>query len=236
MSRFFDWDYFVKVFPRILGSVPVTAAITLAAFGLGLILAALLAMARVYRVPVAREFAVIYVSFMRGTPILIQLLLCNLLLPGLIWGITGVNVGRIWPPIVFVVMAYALNSAAFLAEIFRSSVSGVDAGQNEAACSVGMTGLQAFIHVVFPQALRIALPAMANSLSGLLKDTSLAYSAAGVIDVMGMASASATLTFRYLEGYVGAAVIFFGLCMLLERSFSLLSRRLSHGTAAAKGA
>ena len=212
-----------------------TLLITLSAFALGIVLAVILAAVRLYRVPVARELASLYVSFVRGTPILIQLLICNLVLPGFIWRITGINVGRLWPPVVFVVMAYALNSAAFLSEIFRSSVSGVEAGQSEAAYAVGMTGFQSFLHVVFPQAVRIALPAVANSMSSLLKDTSLAYSAAGVLDIMGMAAANAALTFRYLEGYVCAALIFFGLCLLLEWSFGGLNRRLSRGTALAKG-
>jgi His/Glu/Gln/Arg/opine family amino acid ABC transporter permease subunit len=234
MSRFFSLQHFIDLFPRLCRGIPLTLCIVLVSFAVGSILSVLLALAQLYRVPVARQFAIVYVSFMRGTPILIQLFICNLALPGLIWSMTGVNVGRIWPPIVFVIAAYALNAAAFLSETFRAAVSGVDAGQQDAAFAVGMTRIQSFRHVIAPQALRIALPGFANGLSNLLKDTSLAYSAAGILDLMGTATASAAATYRYLESYVGTAVIFFVLCLLLEYGTYLLSNRLSRGVAAAK--
>ena len=230
MGRFFSWDEFVSVFPRIVACIPTTLWITFSSFAAGAALAVLIAMARLYRVPVLNQLSAVYVSFMRGTPILIQLLICNIAMPGLIYSLTGINVGRKWPPIAFVVIAYALNSAAFLSEIFRAAVSGVEAGQSEAAYAAGMTRAQSFFHVVFPQAVRIALPSVANSLSGLLKDTSLAYSAAGILDVMGMVTASAARTFRYLEGYVGAAIVFFGLCLLLEVGFHILTKRTRYAS------
>jgi His/Glu/Gln/Arg/opine family amino acid ABC transporter permease subunit len=235
MSRFFSWTHFIDLFPRLCRGIPLTLYIVLVSFAVGSILSVLLAVVQLYRVPVARQLAMIYVSFMRGTPVLIQLFICNLALPGLIWSITGVNVGRIWPPVVFVIAAYALNAAAFLSETFRAAVSGVDSGQQDAAFAVGMTRVQSFGYVVAPQALRIALPGFANGLSSLLKDTSLAYSAAGILDLMGIAAASAAATYRYLESYVGTAVIFFVLCLLLEYGTYLLSNRLSKGFAATKG-
>jgi L-cystine transport system permease protein len=232
--RFFSWEAFVRVLPRLAGRVPVTLGITAGAFAAGFALSLVLAAVQVYRVPVANQFARVYISFARGTPVLIQLLICNLALPGAIWGITGVNVGRYWNPVSFVIIAYALNVAAFLSETLRAGISGVGAGQQEAAFSVGLTEVQALRFVLFPQAFRIALPGIANNLSGLLKDTSLAYSAAGVLDVMGMVTTNAAATYRELEGYVGAAIVFFALCLLLEWGMRLLSARLSVGTAAVK--
>ncbi|MDR2177454.1 MAG: amino acid ABC transporter permease [Treponema sp.] len=239
--NFFSWSFFAVTLFRIIGRVPVTLGITVGAFSVGLVLAFILAAVQLYKVPAAWQAARFYISFIRGTPILIQLLICNLLLPGLIWRITGYNAGRYWPPIVFVILAYALNSAAFLSETLRASVSGVGAGQQEAAYSVGLTKLQSLVHVILPQAIRISIPGIANSLSSLLKDTSLAYSAAGILDIMGMASTNATAsfrgqsgavlnaTFREMEGYIGAACVFFVLCLLLERGMNLLSKRLDQG-------
>ena len=229
MSRYFEWSALAEIFPRLLGRVYITAGITIASFAIGIIIAILLAVSRIYRIPVANQFSIFYVSFMRGTPVLLQLFICKIALPSIIFAVTGVNVGRIWPQITFVIIAYALNIAAFLSEIFRSAVAGVDIGQHEAAYTVGMTKIQSFTHIIFPQVFRIAIPGISNNLSNLLKDTSLAYGAAGVIDVMGMVSASAERTYRYLEGYIGAAIIFFGLCILIERGFTLLSRRLDYG-------
>jgi L-cystine transport system permease protein len=229
MSRFFKWDALVEVFPRLLGRIHVTVGITFASFAIGIIIAVLLAVSRIYRIPIANQFSIFYVSFLRGTPILLQLFICKFALPGIIYSITGINVGRIWPLITFVIIAYALNIAAFLSEIFRSAVAGVDIGQHEAAYTVGMTKVQSFTHIIFPQVFRIAIPGISNNLSNLLKDTSLAYGAAGVIDVMGMVSANAERTYRYLEGYIGAVIIFFVLCVLIERGFTILSRRLDYG-------
>jgi L-cystine transport system permease protein len=230
--KFFSWEHFFSALPRLLGQVHITIGITLCAFFFGLLWGLCLAAARLYRVPVLSQLASLYISFIRGTPVLIQLLICNIALPSVIWSLSGVNVGRLWPPISFVIIAYSLNVAAFLAETIRASISGVDGGQQEAALSVGLTEFQSLCRVVLPQAFRIALPSLANSLSGLLKDTSLAFSAAGILDVMGMVSAIAGLTYRNLEGYVGAALIFFALCLLIERGFHFLSASLSRGVAA----
>jgi His/Glu/Gln/Arg/opine family amino acid ABC transporter permease subunit len=241
MMNFFSWSFFTVSLARLIGRIPVTLGITAGGFILGFILSLVLTGLRLYRVPVASHIAKFYVSFIRGTPILIQLLICNLVLPSVIWRITGYNVGRYWPPIIFVVIAYALNIAAFLSETLRASISGVGPGQEEAAFSVGLTKLQSLRYVILPQAFRISIPGMANNLSTLLKDTSLAYSAAGVLDIMGMVSTNASAafrgssgqilsaTFREMEGYIGAAIIFFALCLLLERAMHLLSKHLEWG-------
>jgi L-cystine transport system permease protein len=226
---YFKWDAFFQVFPRLVKCIPITLGITIASFSAGLILAILIAVSRIYKIPVLTQLASVYVSFMRGTPILIQLFIVKLAFPTVIWVITGINVGRIWPQIVFVIIAYSLNSAAFLSEIIRASFFGVDTAQHEAAYAAGMTASQSFVHVIFPQMFRISVPSIANSLSGLLKDTSLAYSAAGVIDVMGMVSAHNALTYRFFEGYIGAAIIFFSLCLVIQQSFKYLEYRLDYG-------
>jgi len=225
---YFKWDAFFQVFPRLVKCIPTTLGITFASFSAGLILAVLIAVSRIYKIPILSQLSVVYISFMRGTPILIQLFIVKLAFPTIIWILTGINVGRIWPQIVFVIIAYSLNSAAFLSEIIRSSFFGVDKVQHEAAYATGMTAPQSFVNVIFPQMFRISIPSIANSLSGLLKDTSLAYSAAGVIDVMGMVSANNALTFRFFEGYIGAAIIFFGLCLTIQQSFKFMEHRLDY--------
>jgi len=227
--NYFKLDAFFQVFPRLVKCIPVTLGITAASFLAGLILAVLIAVSRIYKIPVLRHLSTVYISFMRGTPILIQLFIVKLSFPTVIWALTGINVGRIWPQIVFVIIAYSLNSAAFLSEIIRSSFYGVETAQHEAAYAAGMTSSQSFVHVIFPQMFRIAIPSIANSLSSLLKDTSLAYSAAGVIDVMGMVAAHNTLTYRFFEGYIGAAIIFFALCLIIQQSFKYLEYRLDYG-------
>jgi His/Glu/Gln/Arg/opine family amino acid ABC transporter permease subunit len=229
MSRFFSWSFFVDTFPRLCWAIPVTLGITITSFVMGAVFAVAIALVQLKSIPVLRHLAKIYISFMRGTPILIQLFICNLALPGIIWSITGINVGRTMPAIFFVIIAYGLNAAAFLSETFRAAVNGVDAGQHEAALSVGMTWMDGFFHVVSPQALRIALPGFANAFATLLKDTTLAFAAAGVLDLMGTVQAISFATYRYLEAYTGVAIIFLALCLLLEYGTFRLSAWLSKG-------
>lgn len=229
MSRFFSFEFFVEIFPRLIRAIPVTLCITISSFVLGSFLAMVIALVKLKSVPVLRTLASIYISFMRGTPLFIQLVICNLALPGIIWSITGVNVGRTIPAIFFVIIAYCFNIAAFLAETFRAAVSGVDLGQQEAALSVGMTWFEAFRYVVAPQAFRIAIPGFANEFSSLLKNTTFAFAAAGILDLMGMAQAISFATYRYLEAYTGIALVFLCLCFLLEYGTTKLSRWLSKG-------
>ncbi|WP_311516958.1 ABC transporter permease subunit [Paenibacillus polymyxa] len=115
--------------------------------------------------------ATLYVSFMRGTPILIKLFLVYYGLPELLKPI-GIDLSRT-DPLLFVIVTYALSDAASFAEIFRGAVRSVDKGQTEAAYAAGMTTFQSFRRIVVPQALIVAFPNMANTLIGSLKDTSL---------------------------------------------------------------
>jgi len=132
-------------------------------------------------------------------------------------------------------IAYVVNTAAFLSEIIRSAVAGVDLGQTEAAYSVGMTRLQTFRRIIAPQAIQIGIPALGNTIVSLLKDTSLAYTL-GVIDVIGVIKAISSNTYRSLEAYAAAAFIFFILSSILEQCFNIISRKLGiKGTISGQG-
>jgi His/Glu/Gln/Arg/opine family amino acid ABC transporter permease subunit len=226
---YFSPAYFLTMLPKVAAKIPLTLGMTAAGFAGALVLALALALVRVYRVPVARQIAVVYISFIRGTPILVQLLICGIFLPALIGEITGVNVGRIWPPLVFIITALALNTAAFLAEVLRSAISGVDRGQIDAARSVGMGEWQTLRNVVLPQAFRIALPNIETIFIGTLKDTSYAHGAGGALDIIGIVAISTAQSFRALEGYSAAAIAFLVLCVSLEFVFSFILKRLSRG-------
>jgi L-cystine transport system permease protein len=227
----FKPDIFIKAFPALLSRLPLTlfivAVATLAGFALG----TAIALVRLRKIPIVSQAAMVFVSFIRGIPVLVLLFLVYIGLP-LFFRIFGLNINR-WDALFFVLVAYALNSAAFLSEAIRSSISGVDPRQSEAAASVGLTPLQAFRRIVLPQALRIGLPSFGNSIIGLLRDTSLAYTV-GVIDIVGAITAIRIRTDRSLEAYASAAIIFFALSFLLERSFAALDRRLGGDSAATR--
>ncbi|HWR39598.1 MAG TPA: amino acid ABC transporter permease [Patescibacteria group bacterium] len=224
MENIFLVSLFWDCFPSLLSRLHVTLAIVAAALALGAVLGTGVAVARLYKIPVLAPLAAVYVSFIRGIPILVLLYIVYIGLPLVVAGLTGVNINR-WDTLVFVMIAYVINVSAFLSEIIRSAVGGVDVGQSEAAYAVGMTRWQAFRRIVAPQAVRIAIPALGNTVVSLLKDTSLAYTL-GVIDVIGVINAISASTHRSLEAYAAAAIIFFALSSLLEQVFKRLERRL----------
>ncbi len=209
--------------PRLLIKLPVTLLIVVTATVIGAAGGMLLALIRLFRTPVLNQAAIIYISFMRGTPIVVQLFLVFYGVP-LLLAFIGIDINR-WDKLFFVILAYTLNTAAFKAEVFRAALQSVPAGQTEAAYSVGLTRLQCFRRIIAPQALLIALPSIGTGLAALLQDTSLAYTL-GIIDVMGQVHAIASGTNRMLEGYVGAAIIFLTLSVGLEKGFGRIEAGL----------
>ena len=218
----FKWSLFLDCFPRLLARLPITLLIVAVAFACGFMLALAIAAARIHRVPVLGWLAVGYASFIRGIPILVLLFIVYIGLP-LLAAPLGLDINR-WDTLIFVLIAYSLNEAAFLSEIIRSAVLAVDPGQIEAARSVGLTSWQAFRRIVAPQAVQVALPSLGNSLVSLLKDTSLAYTL-GVIDIVGIITSIRIRTYRSLEAYTAAAILFCALSLLLELLFQRLQRR-----------
>lgn len=223
MGKLFDINAVFDYFPKILAHLNITLIIVIASVIIGTILGVILAIFRLYKVPILNQFAILYISFIRGTPIIVQMFLVFYGLPMLLNGI-GIDINR-WDKLYFVIVTYGLNAAAFLAEIFRASISSVPIGQTEAAYSVGLTTIQAFYRVVAPQAIITALPSVGTTLVGLLQDTSIAFTL-GILDVMGEVQAIGANTRRTMEGYVDAAIIFLVLAVILEKSFSMVEKKL----------
>ena len=183
----------------------------------------LIALIRINKIPVLQQFAVVFVSFMRGTPIIVQLFIVFFGLPVLL-SKAGIDAND-WSTIIFVIVTYGLNLSAFMSEIFRSAIVGVDTGQKEAAYSVGMTNWQAFKRIIAPQALLTAMPSFSVNIIGLLQNTSLGFTI-GLVDVIGEVRAIGVRTYHVLEGYVAAAIIFIVLSILLNKLFSYTENKL----------
>lgn len=224
MENVFSFSLFIDCFPQLLSKLHITLYIALVALLAGFLLGIGVALVRLHKVPVLSQLAVFYISFVRGVPILVLLYIVYIGLPLAVAAVWKININR-WDALFFVLLAYVINTSAFLSEIIRSAVSGVDSGQTEAAYSVGLTKWQTFRRIVAPQALQIALPALSNTVVSLLKDTSLAFTL-GIIDLIGVIKAIAGSTYRSLEAYTAAAIIFFVLSSLLERGFIWGERRL----------
>lgn len=193
---------------------------------MGLIFGVILALLRLYKVPVLSQLSTVYISFIRGTPVIVQMYLVYYGLPAVMSNL-GIDLSS-WDAMYFIIATYALNAAAFLSEIIRASITGIPAGQTEAAFSVGMTRFEAFRRIIAPQALVIALPSFATNMVGLLQDTSIAY-LIGTLDVMGKITTLGALTYHYLEGYFDAAVIFIVFSIAIEKVSNQISKKVSFG-------
>lgn len=224
---FFSFRRVIEYFPKVLSKLPVTLNIVLVSIGIAVILATAIATIRIKKLPVLSQLAATYVSFVRGTPILVQLFLVYYGMPLLITFFVGKNITSEWNKLIFVYIAYGLNEAGFLSEHIRAAILAVPSGQSEAGYSVGLTGGQTFFRIILPQASRVLIPGFSTMLVGLLPATSLAYML-GVTDMMGKVKAIGTVTFHTLEGYFCAAVIFVLASFVLERIFVRLSEQLNY--------
>jgi len=225
----FSWDFAISRFPDLLKVVPVTLLIAVVSMLLGLVLGLLIALCRIYRVPVLNKVAALYVSFIRGTPMLVQLYvflygvpaLCEFLNKKFGWNLSSDSIS----PLVFALTAYTINTAAYQSEVVRGALNAISMSQMEAAYSVGMTTTQSIIRIILPQALVVALPNLANIFIGLIKATSLAF-AVKVIDIMAVAKIVSSEGYRFMEMYLGAALIYWVICFALERIFAFMEKRL----------
>ncbi|HEX3039374.1 MAG TPA: amino acid ABC transporter permease [Caproiciproducens sp.] len=220
MGKIFDVQFMIESIPAILTGIPDTLSIAFVAFAMGTVIGFAGALVKIYRVPVLRRMTDVYVSFVRGTPLIVQIFLIYYGIPILLRIInqkfgTNLDVSQI-SATAFMFVAFSLNAGAYLTETIRSAILAVDKGQMEAAYSVGMGSSQAMVRIILPQALKVGLPNISNSFIGLLKDTSLAF-AASVSEIMGQAKIVAGRASRFFEAYIVAAVIYWIICILFEQ-------------------
>ncbi|MDQ1184459.1 amino acid ABC transporter permease [Agrobacterium larrymoorei] len=204
------------IWPALLDGLTITLTISLTALLFGAPLALLLAAAarggRWTRIP-----AGFYLSFWRGTPILVQLLITFYILPFL---------GLELEPIVAATLALALNTAAFQSEIYRAGLQAIPKGEIEAAKMLGLTPFAIFLNIEVPQAVRAMLPALVGEMQALVKNSSL-VSVIAVTDLTRRAQQVASSTFRPLDAYASALVLYVTVGILIAALGLMIERRLS---------
>lgn len=193
--------------PFLLQGAMYTVLFAAVSMVLGLILGFSVAVVRVTKVPVVSQIAAVYVSAFRGTPLLVQIFVLYYGLP---------SVGIEFTPVTAGILALTLNVAAYLSESMRGAILGIDKGQWEAGLSVGLTWGQTLWNIITPQALRLAVPSLSNSLISLIKDTSL-ISVITVTELMLATKEVIAETFQPLPLYLAAAGIYWLLSALFER-------------------
>lgn len=224
----FDVKFAVDSFPKILTGVPMTLFITIFSIMIGLIIGLIIAIIKINKVPVLSQIAAVYVSFIRGTPILVQLYVVFYGIPELLTYLNqnGMHISQKGiPNIAISLIAFTLNASAYLSENIRSALTSVDKGQYEAAYSVGMTEIQCLRRIIIPQALVVALPNFSNVFLEITKDTSLAFTVM-ITEIMAQASIQASTGYKYLEAYVDAAIIYFIVCFIFGKIFEVTENKL----------
>ncbi|MFC5475179.1 amino acid ABC transporter permease [Paraherbaspirillum soli] len=202
--------------PTLLKGVGYTLLFAIASMLGGLLLGFPLAVARILPQRPVRWPASIYVSLMRGTPLLVQIFVIYYGLP---------SIGISFSPLTAGILALSLNAGAYLSESLRGAILGVDKDQWGASYSLGLNYWQTLRYIVIPQAIRIAIPSMSNTLISLIKDTSL-VSVITVTELMLATKEIIAVTFRPLPLYLAAALIYWCLSLCFERVQSRLEHKL----------
>ena len=218
-GEIFNLRVVFEAIPGILKELPNTILLTLAGAFFGLLLALLFGIVKINRVKILYPIQALFVSFLRGTPILVQLMLTYYGIPLLLKAInqqygTAFNINDV-PAHLFVIVAFAFNEAAYASETIRAAIQAVDAGEIEAARSLGMTSAQVYRRVIIPNAAVIATPSLINSLIGLTKGTSLAFSA-GIVEMYAQAQILGGADYRYFERYISVALVYWVISILIE--------------------
>lgn len=233
MGEYFDIHRFFERIPQILPYLSVTFQIVFFSMLFGTLLGVLVAVLRIRKVPVLHQLLGVYISFMRGTPLLIQMYVVYYGLPLIAQLVFGININR-WDTLVFVIIAVILNEGAFLGEIFRGAILSVPPIQSEAGYSIGMTNAQTFLRIVLPQAVVVAIPGYGSDIISVFQNTSLVF-VLGVIDIMGRAKTLGQATGHALEGLLVVALIFICISLILKQSFIFIENKMHYGRRSRNG-
>ena len=199
-------ELLVSSFPKILEyGLKVSLPLAVIAFVLSTVIAVLVAMAQYANTPVISQICRIYIWIIRGTPLLVQLMVAFYGLP-----LLGIHSN----PFVMAVIVFSINEGAYSAETMRAAMEAVPAGQLEAGYCVGMNYMQIMWHIILPQAFRTAFPSLFNALISMVKDTSLASSIT-VVEMFTRTKQIAGQSYNYLPLYIEVALVYLIFCTVL---------------------
>ena len=218
------WEIATNYYQYFLRGTRTTILISLLTVFCGSILGCLIALMRLSKAKALQKFASIYITVIRGTPMLVQLYIVYHQLdfiPYPTGSIFGVDLERALPCII----ALSINSSAYVAEIIRAGIQAVDKGQMEGARSCGMTNAQAMRYVVMPQAVKNILPAIGNEFVTMVKETSI-IQYLGIGDLMYNNGIVVTATYNPLPCYYISAIIYLALNIILGKGLNIFERRL----------
>jgi His/Glu/Gln/Arg/opine family amino acid ABC transporter permease subunit len=208
----------------ILTVVPFTLGAAFLILVCGILLGLLIALVRLFRVPVASQVVFVFMQYTRGIPLIIHLYIAYYFLPMALGSITGRSVVGGVDPLAVMLVAYSLYVSVGQSENIRGAFISVEKGQWDASYACGLTAKQTLRRVVFPQGLALAVPVFFNNYLGIIKGLSLAFTI-GVTDILARAKLCSAVNFYYLEAYLSAAMVYWGLCAALTLIFNKLELR-----------
>ena len=212
----FDFNLVVKSFPLLLEGAAVTVQITALSVAFGLLIGMFAGIARLSNLWALRALAAVYVDFIRGTPLLVQIFLIYFALPMIL--------GQRIDPFIAAITACSINSGAYVAEIFRGGIQSIDKGQMEAGRSLGMTWWQTMRYIILPQAFKRIIPPLGNEFIAMLKDSSL-VSVIGFEELTRRGQLIIARTYASFEIWMAVALIYLLMTFAVARLVSRLERR-----------
>jgi len=222
----FDFTLVFDSIPKMLAGLGLTLQLMLITAILGTALAVVLLLMRISGRWYLAAPALVYIYVFRGTPILVQIFIIYYGLPQFEF----IRESIFWPllrePYGCAVLALSLNTGAYVSEILRGGILGVERGLHEAGAALGLSVRQRFIHITTPIAIRLAIPAYSNDIVSLMKSTALA-STITLLDMMGIARTIVAETYAPYEVFMSLAVIYLVLTWFIQRGFGLFEKRMS---------
>ena len=224
-----DKDFTIRTFFLVLQAIPITLKIVLIVLIVSIVGGFLVALGRI-RGGILGKILAIYVSFIRGTPVMVQIYLLYRAIPTVlgnyfmkhnihidVYGISGMT---------YAYVIFSMCMIAFLSEMFRGGLNAIDKGQLEAAKAIGLSNFQGYRRIILPQAIVNCLPVLCTNVTGLVKMSSLAF-ALGVAEIMGVAKTQGAKYTCYLEAYLIIAILYVVINLLIELIFKLIEKRVS---------
>jgi polar amino acid transport system permease protein len=219
-SSSFSIHFLATWTPYILRGVGDTLIITVASISAAMVIAVIGASARLARLAPIRAAASLYVSLVRGTPLIVQILFLYLALPQLVPATAKISV------LTLGIMALSLNYGAYMTEILRAGIVAVPKGQREAAHSLGLSGAKTFQRIILPQAIKTVVPALGNDFIGMIKDSAL-VSVIGVQELLWRAEDVGEANFQSLETLLVAAGVYWVLTLVFSAVQVRVERRFA---------
>lgn len=229
MGSQFDTNFMVTVaLKAAIKYIPITLELALIPFIIGTILGTIIALVRLYNIKFIARILQIFVVIVKGVPVVLQLLIVyfavlqcfDSIAKGLHLAIRAKNINSVYIGLI----ALSFFATAYISEAIRGALIAVKEGQYEAGYSVGLTRTQTLRRIILPQALPVAMPMLCSNLIGLVKGSSLVFMIS-VTDLLNGALITANSNYKFLEAYVAAAIVYWVMCIIIEKIFYSLEKR-----------